>query len=135
MEIFEQFAEEYGRTKLVEMTLQDYLLGCREDAAMRATAAERMVAAIGEPELVDTSQDQRLSRIFLNRTVKRYKPFEDLYGVEETVERVVGFFRHASQGLEERKQILYLLGPVGGGKSTLAEKSSSISWSGSRSTC
>ncbi|MBI6628935.1 PrkA family serine protein kinase [Pontibaca salina] len=121
MKIFEQFAEEYGRTKLVEMTLQDYLLGCQEDAAMRATAAERMVNAIGEPELIDTSQDQRLSRIFLNRTIKRYKPFEDLFGIEETIERVVGFFRHASQGLEERKQILYLLGPVGGGKSTLAE--------------
>lgn len=121
MEIFEQFAEEYGRTKLIEMTLQDYLLECREDPTMRATAAERMVAAIGEPELIDTSQEARLSRIFLNRTIKRYKPFQDIYGVEETIERIVGFFRHASQGLEERKQILYLLGPVGGGKSTLAE--------------
>ena len=29
---------------------------------------------------------------------------------------------HAAQGLEEKKQILYLLGPVGGGKSSLAEK-------------
>jgi serine protein kinase len=121
MEIFDQFAEAYGRTKIVEMSLQDYLLGCREDAMMRATAAERMVAAIGEPELVDTSQDQRLSRIFLNRTIKVYKPFKELFGIEETIERIVGFFRHASQGLEERKQILYLLGPVGGGKSTLAE--------------
>ena len=121
MEIFDQFAQAYGRTKIVEISLQDYLLGCREDAMMRATAAERMVAAIGEPELVDTSQDQRLSRIFLNRTIKCYKPFRELFGVEETIERVVGFFRHASQGLEERKQILYLLGPVGGGKSTLAE--------------
>jgi serine protein kinase len=88
---------------------------------MRATSAERMVAAIGEPEMVDTSQDQRLGRIFLNRTIKRYSAFGDLYGAEETIERIVGFFRHASQGLEERKQILYLLGPVGGGKSTLAE--------------
>jgi serine protein kinase len=121
MEIFAQFAEAYGRTKVVEMTLQDYLLGCREHEMMRATASERMVAAIGEPELIDTSQDQRLSRIFLNRTIKCYKPFHGLFGVEETIERIVGFFRHASQGLEERKQILYLLGPVGGGKSTLAE--------------
>ena len=32
------------------------------------------------------------------------------------------FFRHAAQGLEERKQVLYLLGPVGGGKSSIAEK-------------
>ena len=37
------------------------------------------------------------------------------------IERIVGFFRHAAQGLEERKQILYLLGPVGGGKSSLAD--------------
>ncbi len=42
--------------------------------------------------------------------------------MEETIERIVSFFRHAAQGLEERKQILYLLGPVGGGKSSLAER-------------
>jgi serine protein kinase len=42
--------------------------------------------------------------------------------MEETIERIVGFLRHAAQGLEERKQILYLLGPVGGGKSSLAER-------------
>src|SRR5438876_11589048 len=42
--------------------------------------------------------------------------------MEETIERIVGFFRHAAQGLEERKQILYLLGTVGGGKSSLAER-------------
>jgi serine protein kinase len=121
MDVFARYAEAYDLTKVEEMLLQDYLLGCRDDASMRATTAERMVAAIGEPELVDTSHDQRLGRIFLNRTIKRYKAFADLYGTEETIERVVGFFRHASQGLEERKQILYLLGPVGGGKSTLAE--------------
>ena len=42
--------------------------------------------------------------------------------MEETIERIVGFFRHAAQGLEERKQVLYLLGPVGGGKSSLGER-------------
>jgi serine protein kinase len=42
--------------------------------------------------------------------------------MEDTVERIVAYFRHAAQGLEERKQILYLLGPVGGGKSSLAER-------------
>ncbi|MGF1552393.1 MAG: PrkA family serine protein kinase [Paracoccaceae bacterium] len=121
MDIFNEFAESYARHKIEEMSLHEYLLGCRDDPMMRATAAERMVAAIGEPELIDTSRDQRLGRIFQNRTVKRYAAFADLYGAEETVERIVGFFRHAAQGLEERKQILYLLGPVGGGKSTLAE--------------
>ena len=58
----------------------------------------------------------------MNRSIKRYPTFSDFYGMEETIERIVGFFKHAAQGLEERKQILYLLGPVGGGKSSLAER-------------
>ncbi|MFO5855183.1 PrkA family serine protein kinase, partial [Klebsiella pneumoniae] len=41
---------------------------------------------------------------------------------KDNLEQVVAFYRHAAQGLEEKKQILYLLGPVGGGKSSLAEK-------------
>src|SRR5690606_25381235 len=90
------------------------------------SAAERMVAAIGEPELVDTAKDARLGRIFMNRTIKVYPAFQDFYGMEDTIERIVGFFRYAAQGLEERKQILYLLGPVGGGKSSLAERLKSL---------
>ena len=72
--------------------------------------------------LVDTSEDERLGRIFANRTIKIYPAFAEFYGMEDTIERIVGYFRYASQGLEERKQILYLLGPVGGGKSSLAER-------------
>ena len=58
----------------------------------------------------------------MNRTIRTYPAFPEFYGMEETIERIVSFFRHAAQGLEERKQILYLLGPVGGGKSSLAER-------------
>ncbi|MBP2467590.1 serine protein kinase [Sinorhizobium meliloti] len=78
--------------------------------------------AIGDPILVDTSADERLGRIFANRTIKIYPAFSDFFGMEDTIERIVGYFRYAAQGLEERKQILYLLGPVGGGKSSLAER-------------
>src|SRR5256714_1221921 len=81
-----------------------------------------MRAATGEPDLVDAARDCRLGRIFMNRTLKVYPAFKDFYGLEETIERIVGFFRHAAQGLEEKKQILYLLGPVGGGKSSLADR-------------
>jgi serine protein kinase len=42
--------------------------------------------------------------------------------MEDAIENIVSYFKHAAQGLEERKQILYLLGPVGGGKSSLAER-------------
>ncbi|MCG8547647.1 MAG: PrkA family serine protein kinase [Alphaproteobacteria bacterium] len=122
MDIFDVFSEVYAREKQEDMSLQEYLLGCRDNPSMYASAAERMVAAIGEPELIDTSTDARLGRIFMNRTIKRYPAFSEFYGMEDTIERIVGYFRYAAQGLEERKQILYLLGPVGGGKSTLAER-------------
>jgi len=105
-----------------EMSLQDYLNGCRDDPTLYASAAERLLDAIGEAEVIDTSKDDRLGRIFQNRTIRRYPAFDDFYGLEETIERVVAFLRHAAQGLEEKKQILYLLGPVGGGKSSLAER-------------
>src|SRR6516165_2368993 len=91
-----------------------------------ANAAERLLAAIGEPQIVDTAKDARLGRIFLNRTIRSYPAFSNFYGMEETIERIVSFFRHGAQGLEERKQILYLLGPVGGGKSSLAERLKSL---------
>lgn len=104
------------------MSLSEYLEACRTDPSCYASAAERMLKAIGEPVMVDTSRDPRQSRIFMNRTLRIYPAFKDFYGMEETIEQIVGFFRHAAQGLEERKQILYLLGPVGGGKSSLGER-------------
>ncbi len=121
MEVFELFSEIYSREKQEKMSLQDYLLACRDDPTMYATPSERMVAAIGEPKIVDTSTDPRLGRIFFNRTIKRYPVFDNFFGMEETVERIVGYFKYAAQGLEEARQILYLLGPVGGGKSSVAE--------------
>ncbi len=109
-----------------EMTLAQYLQACADDPLCYASAAERMLRAIGEPAMVDTSKDVRLGRVFMNRTMRIYPAFSDFHGMEETVERIVGFFRHAAQGLEERKQILYLLGPVGGGKSSLGERLKSL---------
>ena len=121
-DIFTRYSRAYETRKEVDLSLLDYLEGCRDDPMMYASAAERMIAAIGQPEVIDTAKDARLSRVFMNRTIKIFPAFSEFYGMEETIERIVGYFRHAAQGLEERKQILYLLGPVGGGKSSLAEK-------------
>jgi len=126
MALFDEFKKNYDSTKEEVMTLQEYLEECKTNHSMYASAAERMLNAIGEPDILDTSKDPRLSRIFLNKKIKIYPAFKDFYGMEETIENIVSFFRHAAQGLEERKQILYLLGPVGGGKSSLAEKLKSL---------
>lgn len=104
------------------LSLDEYLQRCKIDPSTYDTAHQRMLKAIGEPTLLDSSKaGSRLQRIFMNRTVQIYPTFKEFYGMEETIERIVKFYRFAAQGLEERKQILYLLGPVGGGKSSLAE--------------
>ena len=122
MSIFDSYQKRFEQHLQEEYTLQEYLDLCRQDSLVYATAAERMLKAIGEPELVDTSQDTRLSRIFSNKVIARYPAFSEFYGMEEAIEQIVSYFKHAAQGLEEKKQILYLLGPVGGGKSSLADR-------------
>jgi serine protein kinase len=121
-DIFTAYAKTFEAYREAEMSLAEYLDACKKDPLVYSTATERLLSAIGEPEMVDTSKDPRLGRIFMNRTIRVYPAFNEFYGMEETIERIVGFLRHAAQGLEERKQIMYLLGPVGGGKSSLAER-------------
>lgn len=105
-----------------EMSFADYLERCKSDPSYYATPAERLLKAIGEPKMVDTRHDPRLSRIFSNRVIRVYPAFAEFYGMEEAVEQLVSYLRHSAQNLEESKSILYLLGPVGGGKSSLAER-------------
>ncbi|WFU08332.1 PrkA family serine protein kinase [Rhizobium sp. CB3090] len=124
--LFNTFARSFEARREVEMSFSEYLEACRDDVLMYANASERLLAAMGEPLLIDTAKDTRLGRIFMNRTIRTYPAFSGFFGMEETIERIVAFFRHAAQGLEERKQILYLLGPVGGGKSSLAERLKSL---------
>ena len=121
-DVIRNFLARYEQTREEEMSLEEYLDLCKRDRMAYATAAERMLAAIGEPETIDTRHDPRLSRIFGNKVIRIYPAFKDFYGLEEPIEQVVSHFRHAAQGLEEKKQILYLLGPVGGGKSSIAER-------------
>jgi len=116
------YTRRFEDNKEEEMSLDDYLELCQKDPTAYANPAERLLMAIGEPEMVDTRHDPILSRIFSNKIIHHYKVFDDFYGMEEPIEQIVGFLKHAAQGLEEIKQVLYLLGPVGGGKSSLAEK-------------
>lgn len=126
MSIFDHYQARYEAAKDEELSLQDFLSLCSNDKSAYANAAERLLIAIGEPEVIDTALDPLLSRIFSNRVISRYETFKDFYGMEEPIEQIVSYLKHAAQGLEERKQILYLLGPVGGGKSSLAEKLKSL---------
>src|SRR5690606_19953544 len=120
--IVEGFKSLYAKDQETELSLKDYLALAKTDPIAYASPAERTLTAIGAPELIDSRNDPRLSRLFSNRIVRRYPAIKEFFGLEEVIDQIVAFFKHAAQGLEERKQILYLLGPVGGGKSSIAER-------------
>ncbi|MGK0409925.1 MAG: serine protein kinase [Shewanella psychromarinicola] len=122
MGIFEHYQQRYQKKRDEEYTLEQFLAICKQDKSAFASAAERLLMAIGEPQIIDTAKNPILSRIFSNRVIASYPSFKDFYGMEDAIEQIVAYLKHSAQGLEESKQILYLLGPVGGGKSSLAEK-------------
>ncbi|MEO7128594.1 MAG: PrkA family serine protein kinase, partial [Rhodoferax sp.] len=72
MDVVRNFLARYEQSREEELSLEDYLELCKKDRLVYATSAERILAAIGEPEMFDTRHDQRLSRIFGNKVVKIY---------------------------------------------------------------
>ena len=125
-ELLTAFRDSFVRALDEEMGVEDFLHHCKGDRMAYASAHECVLEAIGKPKLVNTADDARLSRIFQNRVIQTWDVFADFHGMEETLMSLYAYFLHAAQGLEEHKQVLYLLGPVGGGKSSLAEKIKSL---------
>jgi len=74
MDVISNFAARYERTREEEMSLEDYLAECKRDPIAYATAAERMLKAIGDPKTVDTRNDQRLSRCSPTRSSRSTRP-------------------------------------------------------------
>lgn len=64
MNIFDHYRQRYEAAKDEEFTLQEFLTICRQDRSAYANAAERLLMAIGEPVMVDTALEPRLSRLF-----------------------------------------------------------------------
>ena len=124
--IISHFKQRFSQKQEEDMSLTEFLELAKTDKSAYASPPERLLAAIGEAELIDTRLDPQLSRIFSNKIIKVYPSFKEFYGMEDAIDQIVSYLKHAAQGLEERKQILYLLGPVGGGKSSLAEKLKSL---------
>ena len=95
-DLLTRYATNYDSRRTVELSIPEYLEACKTDPTCYAGAHERLLAAIGEPVVIDTAKDPRLGRIFMNRTIRQYPAFSEFFGMEETVERIVSFFRHAA---------------------------------------
>ena len=69
-----------------------------------------MILAAGTEKIAEGTRDE----------ITRYNFFSgELFGIEESIAKIVEYFKSAAQRLEVRKRILLLMGPVGGGKSTI----------------
>jgi serine protein kinase len=106
-------------------TLLDYLELVKQNPRLADTAHQRMYRMIvdaGVSEL-DLEADPRAKRVFGDQHVKVYNFFKDeFFGMERTLDKIVRYFHSAAMGGEEARQVLYLMGPVGSGKSSLVER-------------
>jgi serine protein kinase len=90
-------------------TFQDYFEIVRANPAVAQLAHARVHSMITEAGIETDERGQTRYHFFDN----------EIYGIERSVQQIVEYFRSASQRLEVRKRILLLMGPVGGGKSTI----------------
>jgi serine protein kinase len=107
-----------------EGTFLDYLEIVKKDPDVAMLAHQRMYERIVKPgvDVIKTEEHPRLRRIYGNDVLKRYNFFtDDFYGIDKTIMKIVRYFHSAAMAGEEARQVLYLVGPVGAGKSSLME--------------
>ena len=106
-------------------TFLEYLELVREDLTIPKLAHARLYDLIMKPGASDIleSEEARVKRLFKDEPVRVYNFFSDeFFGIEKTVAQIVRYFHSASLKGEESRQVLYLMGPVGSGKSSLVER-------------
>ncbi|HEY7125865.1 MAG TPA: LAGLIDADG family homing endonuclease [Ktedonobacterales bacterium] len=96
------------------------------ELAWEGTFAQYFEIATKQPSIAQLSHE-RIYNMMMAAGVEttrsgdpRYKFFgQDIFGLDKPLQQIVEYFHSAAQRLEVRKRILLLMGPVGGGKSTI----------------
>jgi len=106
-------------------TFLEYLDVVKKDPSVSKLAHQRIYDTLMAPGIVDVStvDNPKLRRIYTDDSTKIYNFFADeFFGLEPTINQIMHYFNAASMKGEESRQVLYLMGPVGSGKSSLVEK-------------
>ena len=90
------------------------------------TFAQYFEIATKKPEVIRLAHE-RIYRMIMDAGVGTSRTGEplfnffsdEIFGIERPLQQIVEYFHSAAQRLEVRKRILLLMGPVGGGKSTI----------------
>lgn len=111
--------------KMWKGTMLEYLELVREDPDLACLSHKRiydMIVGAGISEY-DVESHPKLKRVFKGENPKEYKFFSDsFFGMEKTISQIVRYFHSASLRGEESRQVLFLVGPVGSGKTSLVER-------------
>jgi serine protein kinase len=125
---FEKLIQEDRATREVRTwrgTFLDYLERIKETPEVAKLAHARLhdvILRVGVHD-INESDDARVKRLFKDEPVKIYDFFADeFFGIEKVVAQIARYFHSAALKGEESRQVLYLMGPVGSGKSSLVEK-------------
>ncbi|MTI66808.1 MAG: PrkA family serine protein kinase [Firmicutes bacterium] len=102
----------------------DYLELIKKNSSISMLSHQRMYELIVNKgvDVINTVEEPRLRRIYGNDVIKRYNFFKnDFFGIDKTLMKIVRYFKTAAMKGEESRQVLYLVGPVGAGKSSIME--------------
>lgn len=105
-------------------TLLDYLAIVKDNPKVAMLAHQRMHELLNDRgvKAVSGEDDPRLKRLYGNEVIKKYTFFKDeFYGIDKSIMKIMRYFHSAAMRGEEARQVLYLVGPVGAGKSSLME--------------
>ncbi len=106
-------------------TLLEYLDLVKADPTIVKLSHARiydLIISVGIADIQNTD-DPRTRRLYKDEAVKVYSFFADeFFGIERTIAQIVRYFHSASLKGEESRQVLYLMGPVGSGKTSLVER-------------
>ncbi|MCF0147163.1 MAG: PrkA family serine protein kinase [Clostridium sp.] len=73
-------------------------------------------------EVLKGEENPKVKKIYGNDSIRKYGFFkDDFFGIDKIIMKIVNYFHSASMNGEEARQVLYLVGPVGAGKSSLVE--------------
>jgi serine protein kinase len=122
LELIKKQREE-GQKESWRGTLIDYLALVKNDPTIPKLAASRLYDSIANYGVSSMSDaDPRCRKLFDGDKLKIYDYFkDDFYGHERVIAKIMRFLRAASLKGEESRQVLLLMGPVGSGKSALAD--------------
>ncbi len=106
-------------------TFLDYLENVKADASVAKLAHTRLYEVVMKDGVTDVGEfgEPKLARLFSDEPVKIYDFFKDeFFGIEHAIAQIARYLHSAALHGEESRQVLYLMGPVGAGKSSIMDK-------------